>query len=81
MNTVTNASSYYTANVDEMTEKEPCVAMTPYGIIGLERVNDSLKISRHSHFELHVFFAVRYFRENMVHVCACIPLPVDDSTG
>ena len=40
MNTVTNASSsYYTANVDETTENGPCVAMTPYGIIGLERVN------------------------------------------
>ena len=40
MNTVTNArSSYYTANVDETTEKGPCVAMTPYGVMGLERVN------------------------------------------
>ena len=39
MNTVTNAeSSYYTANVNEKTEKGPCVAMTPYGIIGPERV-------------------------------------------
>ena len=38
MNTVTNAgSSYYTANVDETTEKGPCVTMTPYGVIGLER--------------------------------------------
>ena len=27
-------------------------------------INDSLNISGHSHFEL--FFAVRYFRENMV---------------
>ena len=27
-------------------------------------INNSLKFSRHSHFEL--FFAVRYFRENMV---------------
>ena len=39
MNTVTNASSsYYTANVDKTTENGPCVAMTPYGVIGLERV-------------------------------------------
>ena len=39
INTVTNARSLnYTANVDETTEKGPCVAMTPYGVIGLERV-------------------------------------------
>ena len=39
MNTVTNAeSSYYTANMNEKTEIGPCVAMTPYGVIGLERV-------------------------------------------
>ena len=38
MSTVTNAeSSYYTANVNGKTEKGPCVAMTPYGIIGPER--------------------------------------------
>ena len=35
MNTVTNAeSSYYTANVNGKPEKGPCVAMTPYGVIG-----------------------------------------------
>ena len=40
MNAVTNTGSlYYTANVNETTEKGPCVAMTPYGVIGLERVN------------------------------------------
>ena len=40
MNTVTNAESlYYTANVNGKTEKGPCVAMTPYGVIGPERVN------------------------------------------
>ena len=39
MNTVTNARSlYYTANVDETMKKGPCVAMMPYGVIGLERV-------------------------------------------
>ena len=39
MNTVTNARSlYHTANVDKTTEKGSCVAMTPYGVIGLERV-------------------------------------------
>ena len=40
MNTVTNAeSSYYTANVNEKTEKGPCVAMTPasLGWKGLNR--------------------------------------------
>ena len=41
INTVTNARSlYYTANMDEMTEKGLCVAMTPYSVIGLERVKD-----------------------------------------
>ena len=40
MNTVTNTgSSYHTANVNKKTEKGPCVAITPYGVIGLERVN------------------------------------------
>ena len=39
MNTVTNAErSYYTANVNGKTEKGPCAAMTPYGVIGPERV-------------------------------------------
>ena len=40
MNTVTSAdSSYYAANTNEKTEKGPCLAMTPYGVIGAERVN------------------------------------------
>ena len=39
MNTVTSAdSSYYAANTNEKTEKGPCLAMTPYGVIGAERV-------------------------------------------
>ena len=39
MNTVTSTdSSYYAANTNEKTEKGPCLAMTPYGIIGAERV-------------------------------------------
>ena len=43
MNTVTNAErSYYTANVNGKTEKGPCVAMTPYGVIGPERVKCSV---------------------------------------
>ena len=38
MNTVTSAdSSYYAANTNEKTEKGPCLAMTPYGVIGAER--------------------------------------------
>ena len=44
MNTVTNAISlYYTANVNETTEKGPCVAMMSYGVIGLERVKGEMK--------------------------------------
>ena len=40
MNTVTSVdSSYYAANTNEKTEKGPCLAMTPYGVIGVERVN------------------------------------------
>ena len=40
MNTVTNAErSYYTANVNGKTEKGPCAAMTPYGVIGPERAH------------------------------------------
>ena len=31
-------SSYYTANMNEKTEKAPCLAMMPYGVIGEERV-------------------------------------------
>ena len=39
MNVVTSAdSSYYAANMNEKTEKGPCLAMTPYGVIGAERV-------------------------------------------
>ena len=39
MNTATNAgSSYYTAILNEKMKKGPCVAMTLYGIIVLERV-------------------------------------------
>ena len=39
MNAVTSAdSSYYAANMNEKTEKGPCLAMTPYGVIGAERV-------------------------------------------
>ena len=39
MNIATNAgSSYYTAILNEKMEKGPCVAMTLYGIIVLERV-------------------------------------------
>ena len=37
MNTVIGAdSSYYAANMNEKTEKGPCLAMTPYGVIGTE---------------------------------------------
>ena len=51
MNTVTNArSSYYTANVDETTEKGPCVVMTPYDVIELERVKESSKCSNRVKF-------------------------------
>ena len=40
MNTVTSAdSSYYAANTNEKTEKGPCLAMTPHGVIELERGN------------------------------------------
>ena len=40
MNTVTSTdSSYYAANTNTKTEKGPCLAMTPYSVIGLERVN------------------------------------------
>ena len=43
MNTVTSAdSSYYAANTNEKTEKGPCLAMTPYGVIGVERVKQSV---------------------------------------
>ena len=39
MNTVTSAdSSYYAANTNEKTEKGPCLALMPYGVIGAERV-------------------------------------------
>ena len=50
MNTVTSAdSSYYAANTDEKTEKGPCLAMTPYGVIGAERVNKSFhELSSHT---------------------------------
>ena len=37
MNTVYRAV-YYAAYMNETTEKGPCLAMTPYGVIGLERV-------------------------------------------
>ena len=43
MNTVYSAdSSYYAAYMNETTEKGPCLAMTPYGVIGLERVIPTL---------------------------------------
>ena len=51
MNTVTSAdSSYYAANTNEKTEKGPCLAMTPYGVIGAERVKTTpfKKTQRHS---------------------------------
>ena len=50
MNTVTSAdSSYYAANMNEKTEKGPCLAMTPYGVIGAERVK-SFPSSKIKHF-------------------------------
>ena len=55
MNTVTNTgSSYYTANVNKKTEKGPCVAMMPYGVMGLERVNSEVVILGFSIFCVHV---------------------------
>ena len=54
MNTVTSTdSSYYAANTNEKTEKGPCLAMTPYGVIGAERViNPSL---------IHEFFVHEHY--------------------
>ena len=43
MNTVYSTdSSYYAAFMNETTEKGPCLAMTPYSVIGLERVIPTL---------------------------------------
>ena len=82
MNTVTNAErSYYTANVNGKTEKGPCAAMTPYGVIGPERVNQGVTFLLHY---LDDFLTVgqpgttvcQHYLHLLIEVCRVLGIPL-----